>query len=568
MRHYLGYLDATQHEEQKKFLPNAFVLTQKIKRALAYDICFVCGRKGSGKSAVATMLSRLRRLNHDTEFKACGTLSEYEFGFLYKSLLTDLHTFSKQKAEINSSLEECYFEIWSYIIDLMTLLTVLQIKKDTDQYIVEFNIITQYLNKLNDQITFDEASEVLNFVLDKCFKAFEEFKNSVSPLSNLTHTFRKLRTTKEHKTALNALDAITENNHIAITIDTMEKYDISEFKLYPFRGLCLAVKHYVTTRKNKSIHIKCCLPAEMTDDLFQENLAKFNAVSVYLTWSYSELLEFFAKRYCFFLQENYPDHPLTGQLCEIAFSPTQKGGSNRYWHKSFWSLFGSPAVRNKFNSPENTCAYIIRHTQKRPREFLSCMNFILEYAIKYDELPKISEKSVVEGLHDEHNIWQLLSDNLAIFTLPKTDKSIVQIASSILVDEKVTFEGKEFNRFAKRTISELSSTEIIDKLTFSKNLLLRSGLVGRIIPYNNKSLGHSWIDQETGQPCKYYVTEFEYLTPGQVEITEESMCAVHPMLSDKLKLFNHENDIGVVYPIPEDDDLTEKLNETYGQKPC
>lgn len=563
MQHYLGFLDATKHEEQEIFLPQTFVLTSKIKRALEQDICFVCGRKGSGKSAVATMLARLEKNGGDKYFKASQGLFEDDFAILHGTFLDDLYEISSPRLNVYSNLELCYYEIWSLILELLSLQTVLTIPDIGKEYEESINSISNYLEDIGDG-----ESSIINIVLEKCFEAIEAAKDKVSPLSNFMFFFKKLRSNKNHLNALANMNIITEKNDIAIYVDTMESYDITDYKIYPLRGLCQAVKNFVKKQKSTSIQVKCCLPAEMTDELFQENLAKYNEFAVYLNWTYGELLEFLARRYCLYLRYKDQDIMLADKICSIAASKNITGSKNHFWYDNFWKEFAVSKVKNKFNSPENACTYMIRHTQKRPREVLSCMNFVIEHAIDEGTFPKISEKALVDGIHDDNNLWQLLTDNLSIFNFPQIDKNISDIASTILVDEKVIFSGKHFNRFAKRAISELCFTDEIDKLSFAKNLLIRSGLIGRVIPYSHSETGHSWVDHDSKEQCKYYVTEFEYLIPGKVVITDESLCAVHPMLADRLKLMNEESDIGVVYPIPEKDDLTEGLLEKYGNKQC
>ena len=78
---------------------------------------------------------------------------------------------------------------------------------------------------------------------------------------------------------------------------------------------------------------------------------------------------------------------------------------------------------------------------------------------------------------------------------------------------------------------------------------------------SGKDWAHSWIEPGESKSCRYYVTEFEYLIPGYVAINDESLCAVHPVLSNRLGLRAPDGDAGVVYPLPEPGDFVARLNE-------
>ena len=561
MKHYLGYLDATQEEEQKHYLPHTFVKTKATMRALDDDICFVCGRRGAGKSAVVTMLNRLKDSEGKIYFKSTRGIYEEDYQVLHVIFLQELYAIIGHGENVNSNLELCFFGMWSLILDLFAMQTIVDVTNSND----DCNKVEAYLR----QIECSDCNPI-DFVTNKAMNIIKEANNKALLLTSLALYFRQFRNNRQHKDMLGVVSDLTVDCKIALFIDTMEKYDISDFKIYPLRGLCLAVKEFVTKKRFSNIQIKCCLPAEVTNELFQKNLAKFHESSVFLHWSSSDLLEFLAKRFYLYLEKennsNYKE--LAKEIYDCINRKEISGSKNKYWFVNFWTKIAVGRIFNKFNSPENSCTYLIRHTQKRPREVLSCMNYILEYSIERKQFPFLSEKTIVNGIHDGDNLWQLLTDNLSIFHFPKVDKNIFDLASTLLADEKIVFEGKEYSRFSKRALSKLSGIDVTDKASYAKNLLIRSGLVGRVIQYSKQKPAHEWNDPETQLPCKYYVTEFEYLVPEKVIITEESFCAVHPMLGDKLKLTNDDGDIGVVYPIPEKDDINVELVKVYENKEC
>ena len=187
------------------------------------------------------------------------------------------------------------------------------------------------------------------------------------------------------------------------------------------------------------------------------------------------------------------------------------------------------------------------------------MNYVLSHAISNQSFSGISEEHLREGIHDPDNLHQLLTDNLAVYSYPPWDRQISVMAQKILADECSVFSGRELNAFARRAKDSLIAFDPVDRPKEAARLLIHSGLVGRVRPYSDDEPGRVFKDKRTNKYCKYYVTEFEYLVPGQVVVNDASLCAVHPILADHLGLKPREGDEGIVYPIPENIDLVDEL---------
>ena len=559
MEHYLGYLTAESSEEKENFLPRTFTMTESIKKALGPNVCFVCGRKGAGKTAIAEMTKFLTTEVGDKLFSCSIGITEEDYQEFHNVFFQELEQIAigKKEESIARNLEQCYYYLWRYILDLMTFQAALNVPNLSVDYTTEIEVIQSYMA---DKIVRSASDHAMILAADILMTS----QQTATPLTYFTIACKNLRYTTSHINAERAAQAIFRIYTAAVTIDTMEQYDLTNYRIYPLRGLCHAVKEYQTERKYNKVALKCFLPAELTDRLFRDNLAKYNEFASYIRWSYSDLIEFMARRYYLFLSTNQdkPSIDLVNKIKPLIEHAGKAGNSHHdYWFTNFWLQICPEKIKNKFGWPENSCAYLIRHTQKRPREIMSCMNFVIDYSITRGEFPKISEQTLHDGIHDDNNIYQLLSDNLSIFNLPRREESVAQIASELIADESTIFSGAHFSRFAKRALAILSTEDNIDRADFAKTILLRSGLVGRIRPYSPDEPAHIWVEPEGGAQCKYYITEFEYLMPGYVSINENSLCAVHPILSDRLSLRPPLGDRGIVYPLPESADLITQLNE-------
>lgn len=554
MENYIGYLVAEHREEREKFLPQAFVLTRAIERSIEdKDICFVCGRKGAGKTAVAEMLPSYKA-NDQTVFDASIPIVEENFKELHTTFFDDIAFFTDYKEGFGSQLETCYYHLWRYILDLATFQAALNLPNISEDFPAEATILGRYMKEDDkiDQCPTDVATV-------KAMDILSDAKESATPLTKLTLSCKQLRSTGIHKSASEAAMKIFTTHRAVLTIDTMESYDLTDYRIYPMRGLCRAVKEFQTGQAYRGISVKCFLPAEMTDDLFKENLAKYNEFAEYLLWSYSDLLEFMARRFVLLLRDKDKGTEADQLLNRINSERPLNLSRNDFWRKNFWQQFFPETTPNHFGWPEDSCAYLLRHTQKRPREVISCMNSVIQQAIDRKEFPKISTTSLHEGIHDENNMYQLLSDNLAVFNLPRHQKLLSDMAAQLLIGECTVFSGAHFSQFSRRALSILSTENHIDRAEYAQNLMLRSGLVGRVRPHSKEEPAHIW-ESADGQKCKYYVSEFEYLIPGHVVINENSICAVHPILSDRLGLKPPSGDTGIVYPLPETDDLVRELS--------
>jgi archaellum biogenesis ATPase FlaH len=568
--HYLGYLAAESYEEKEKFLKKAFVTTKAIERSLGGNVCFICGRKGAGKTAIASKLQYLLDHNGDIIYQSIAIIKAKDYDCLHISLFNSLATITMNNYQDSSEqLEEIYYCIWLYIIELTAMKTAIEIPclKEKNQYSESILVIEEYLNQIS-AIEYPICDNVANKAVDLLSEVNKSEPETL--LTKLHLKIRNLRNIPLHRKAIDSLKIILSEYSIAVTIDTMEKYDLSDHRVFPFRGMCKAVKEIQLERNINNLQVKCFLPAEMTEDLFSENLAKYNEFSEYLLWTSSELMEFIARRFAI-LMADLDKKELAQNVEYVLNNKIDLPVLNKdipyknVLFDDFWNKFFPETIENKFKWPEKSFNYLLRHTQKRPREIMSCLNSIISYAIQNNEFidGKVSCESFKDGIHDEDNIYQLLSDNLAVFNLPKTELTLSEVTSNILANEYTIFSGAYFSRFSRRALSILSTEDILDKVGYSKKIILRSGLLGVVKPHSDLSPAYIWNDTTTNILCKYYFTEFEYLIPGHVVVSENSLCAVHPILSDRLHLNPPVGDIGVVYPIPEKNDDLIKIKQDY-----
>ena len=91
-------------------------------------------------------------------------------------------------------------------------------------------------------------------------------------------------------------------------------------------------------------------------------------------------------------------------------------------------------------------------------------------------------------------------------------------------------------------------------VTELRRMLFRSGLIGEV---DHESI--HVLDAATNQTLRYYCTRFEYVRPGLLEPNELSTCAMHPMLADYVHAPDTNSPKGIVYHLPEEEDVQEGI---------
>jgi hypothetical protein len=311
------------------------------------------------------------------------------------------------------------------------------------------------------------------------------------------------------------------------------------------QGIIIAIIEALSDARFQQVGVRFFIPAEVYEDVAREIPAKISGSTVFLRWSSTDLIAMLTRRYLAMLERtSLVDvrqlDALRGLIAQSEAGKSQPS-DRRALRKRFWYFhqFLPATVDNARGVPEDTFAYLLRHTQRRPRELIFIMNHIIDVAFVRGELPKISESSVVAGLHREGTLETLLKDTLAPYE--GYVDSVLDRARSVFYGECRVLNGWELKRLGLR-IYDLGGINRaqLDPEDFVK-ILMRSGLVGLIEGSSGKA-----------NQAGYCIASFEYLMQDHIAYSKDKMYYVHPMLGDGFKMARH-NDYGVVYPRPVDD---------------
>lgn len=350
-----------------------------------------------------------------------------------------------------------------------------------------------------------------------------------------------LTQSEEFKAGMSALHRKTRSRQILIAYDTLESYKIFEpFMLQGLKGIIEAIQIFLTDDRAEGISLKFFIPAEVYDEVVSDFPGKTQPSSVFLRWRSRDLVSMLARRYLGILirTQAIPKTEIA-ELDRIVGEAyrTHDGGTLR---EKFWYLteFIPRRIVNRRGMEEDCFAYMIRHTQRRPRDMITQMQSIIDYARDRGEFPYISQDSVIAGVHDDVSLLQILQDALTPYegSLPE---SLIQSARSIFYKRPVIMEGRELFRFAKE-LYNLHQFPNISERDFV-GILMRCGVVGIV------------EDQERGHQAELYIKgNFEYIMQGQIPQSERFTYCIHPAMGDTFKMQSPEG-TGVVYPNPIDD---------------
>ena len=179
---------------------------------------------------------------------------------------------------------------------------------------------------------------------------------------------------------------------------------------------------------------------------------KVQSRTVFLRWRSADLIAMLARRFLSVLRrtEAVDDFELARleRLVEKAYA----GSDGWNLRTEFWydTGFLPRSIKNTLDKEEDTFAYILRHTMRRPRDLITAqMQSIVNEAVDRKKFPKITIESVVAGVHNSGALLQILKETLTMFD-EKAATELVDIARTVFYQTPVKMTGPQLKLFAKR----------------------------------------------------------------------------------------------------------------------
>jgi hypothetical protein len=487
------------------YLKHCFLKTNYYIDMLDINRNFLAGKRGSGKSACAIMLSENDRLYH---YKT--TLqTDHDIYALFVS------TLSKYKEEVFrnvwSFISERYLfkKIWRHLILISAMKTVVPLNSsyretsknrktvyeflfDNDYYtLTSWKIFSQLITEMGEAIlSRDPRDHKIKYLIYEIANTLFLNKRFLSAEKSLLSILKE-----EKKQCLVVIDAL---------IDNLFFRDSKDMSLRCIEGLLDACMEMTPQIYSPSLHIKCCIPGEALSFINFYEISKLRQRTVAIHWSPKDLFKIICKR--------------------IHFYASQKGDStpkNIEWNdckdisSKIWTIYFPEYVENQLGHTELSFFYICRHSHHYPREIITTVNHMLRHIFRDNK--------------------ELRSEDIARLVHHTCDNSVEEFLQRIrnLVGRFIDELLQQFSECSKLlSHSELvqiirNSRDIIRKYEWQEKevitFLIRIGFLGVVDNFECES--------DITYNCK-----FAYLTGSEVPYTTNSIFAVHPMFYQYYKI--------------------------------
>lgn len=179
---------------------------------------------------------------------------------------------------------------------------------------------------------------------------------------------------------------LIHRERVLIILDSLESYKIHNYAMKQgLQGIVKAIKEVTADPDLQQIGIRLFTPAEIYEDVAQEIPAKVGSSTVFLRWKFGDLLWMLSTRYYAMLERTgLVGAPVMSRL-KASLLACSESTSQRAKRQNLRDDFcyGQGLLPEKIVDAlgirEDTFAYLLRHTQRRPRELI----FILNQAIRH-----------------------------------------------------------------------------------------------------------------------------------------------------------------------------------------
>jgi len=527
----IGAPEAWEPRERNSLSSN-FLPIEPFFRVSEPDKVFLCGRRGSGKSAIALMLE----VSSSCEYKEAiqGEIEEYG---AYMDIVRILS--GKRDEGIDIDIRNAIRRLWLWVLPVKAMQTVLEeTGKRGQSFDNDLKAMQAYFTSLPEPLhqnsrIGDLLSNIFNHALSILGNDGVAMFNTY--LVNLTGS-------QEFLVALAALSETTKSKQVLLVFDTLESYRVFQpYMVESLRGILEAIIAFLADRRMEGIFLKFFIPAEVYSEIFAGFPGKVQSRAVFLTWRIMDLISMLSRRFLrILIRTEAISEKDIGKLTDLV-DKAYESKDDRYLREEFWYKTGflPRNITNRLSASEDCFAYMFRHTQRRPRDVITQMQSIINEARFREEFPYISQDRVISGVHNDMSLLQIIADALIPYE-GCLSGSLIASARSIFYQRPIIMNGRELKRFAHE-LYNIYPLEHIGPEIFL-NLLLDCGVVGTVVE-DKKSLDRKEL---------YCKANFEYLIQGEIPLADRFLYCMHPAMGNIFHMSPVEG-YGVIYPMPEGD---------------
>lgn len=512
-----------------------FVPIASYREFLQDDALFVFGRRGTGKSSlINTLCYEVQNQNSKTRFTEAWVVKSDKIVPALTSILASSPIMLRPQQEQVEFLKYC----WNIVYLLANVAAAATAK--TVVFTKGASVLSELTTDvdMHSRTRFTEFSTAVATLLkeatpDANGKApvpwENEFKKNVSAILPIG-VQRELR--KHRQSGHPAL--ILVDGEELVVFDDKAKWTV-------LTALIDSVHENYLALSTNYLLVKAAMPSEIYANLEVANKDKVEQKQVFIHWRFKDLVAMIAKR---FAKHIDGDHAGLSALNDYQAART------------YLTKFFPSEISSRQGVTLDTIAYVIRHTQKKPRQLLQVLNTIL--TLDFNEKReadesigiadfkfKLSEEVIRKGAHAR--LDTLVEGAIDVYKSIWPGAST--IVKSVLGGARAYFEANELDRLTQKVnaIPEAMNRSKRDV----KRLLFECGVLGVI---------HKSSALEKSDNKKLLLqAQFEYQIKNTISPEEERWLAVHPMFYGPLGTTLDMNTI--VYPTPHDEEEMAIIHE-------
>lgn len=492
--------DSTEFDPAKQFIHTKTYIDFKKE-----DLLYLFGPRGSGKTAIIKM-------NHfQIDNNNSNQLFRYSWVINQENAYHELENYIFKSGH-ESDLSHPYLVSilkpqWLWILKVSAMQAVIQ--KDYEKESINKDIENIYAYLLERGFISETPNRGPANVFSK-IPGIDKTRTEPKPIELIDYfNYIERNIDERFRDAEKSLDnLLARRGPCLVMIDSLEYYDLKNtLPSAIVTSLIESIQSiYKDFLRRKCVLAKAVFPLETRLHMVIHNKEKVTPRSIYIYWTYREIISLIAKRYHSLIRGKLQEEK------DIELDLDDYSVAKEF----LYSYFPKKIKSTTYNIEVDTLFYIIRHTQRRPRQVLYIFNNILTLAKKTNkDYMDISSENVIHGTHA--NLHNLIVGALNAFdsVYPGADKIIMDILS----DKPNIFGEDELNKW----LSYFSGT--MDRRDL-KELLLESNVIGYIS--NKKSYTNN-------SRMRLIVALFEYHRSDVLRYTAgERKYAIHPMYYQEL----------------------------------
>ncbi|MCA9377244.1 hypothetical protein KC685_04990 [Candidatus Dojkabacteria bacterium] len=526
--HYFGEEEAKFEWEEPEESAEVFLHTSSYENFKNDDCLFLFGRRGTGKTAIMRMLDY--EINNDLydQYNCSFILDQEE---AYNELAIQLR--GSPIGELpDTELVHFLKKKWKWLILVSAMIGTHKKYSNKNIENEKLNVIQKYLVEMRllneDNIGVDSIWSRVTDIIQQSLVKIE-----YSPIKlglAISDVVKEINSTsyKQAETALENF-LLKENFKCMVLIDSIEQYRLNDkISAAVLTALIETVRLLYGERLNRRVLCKAAFPSEIYPKLTVVNRGKVEAKNLFILWRYKDLVCLLAKRH----YQKFSKGLDKAKLAEL----------DDYKDSRKWLLGYLPEkIVTGQGIYFDTISYIIRHTQKKPRQVIQLFNIIQTFAEQEKVSVRTSEKGFINKcVHARLDI--LVAGALDI--MEQAYESADKITRTVLNRVPCMFFGTDLYSYIKevsaiRKRENYTSDDVAD-------ILLQAGVIG--IECNR----HKWIK-------KVELVEglFEYQIKNTLRIDKDTKVVLHPMFYQELHAVIDTTKY--VYPMPIEDEEKDVL---------